>query len=443
MKRILLGTTALLGASAIGVGASSAMPIQSFGEGGEPILSASIVGNFEMGIASNDDQPNVFSNSRDGAFVGGRFAEINFKGELTADNGLVYGAVIVLHPDVITNTFTFPGRKYVYLSGGWGTLQLGDWIEAASLLSVEPLSTRVFGNGGLDFAHLEYIDIPGVDMNPVPNNGLWFTIGTNISYLSPKVAGFQLGVAYTPNTQSVGANIASPADRSFTRADFDGASIQCGNIQSANLGTGFGASGCRAGEDVWSGGIRHTGEWGPITTNLSLVGGIGHAQDESPAANGLVSEFNERDGVGVWSVAGTIDYAGFVVGGEYYDNGSGPGIATPGTSRFRKEKDIGWSLMGGYTFGPVAIGVEYMHNEVESRRNSLAGVSQAQFLAGNTGFLETSEVDAFAVEMGYTAAPGLKFYVDVDYFDYDGAPSCSPGCDNEATAFIGGMYVSF
>ena len=72
MRKYLLGTTALVAASAMATSAM-AMPIQSKSEAGVPILTASIVAQWEAGIASNDSNA-ASSDTRDGGFVNGRWS---------------------------------------------------------------------------------------------------------------------------------------------------------------------------------------------------------------------------------------------------------------------------------------------------------------------------------------------------------------------------------
>ena len=70
MKKLLLSSVAMAGASALATGAL-AMPIQSMSEEGTPILTAGMAAQFEGGFASNDDKLDM--NSRNGGFVNGRF----------------------------------------------------------------------------------------------------------------------------------------------------------------------------------------------------------------------------------------------------------------------------------------------------------------------------------------------------------------------------------
>ena len=79
MKKLLLSSVAMAGASALATGAL-AMPIQSMSEEGTPILTAGMAAQFEGGFASHDDKltgamrkGEVNKTTRNGGFVNGRF----------------------------------------------------------------------------------------------------------------------------------------------------------------------------------------------------------------------------------------------------------------------------------------------------------------------------------------------------------------------------------
>lgn len=165
MKKLLLSSVAMAGASALATGAL-AVPIQSFDEDGTPVLTAGMSAQFEGGVVIIDDKLDG-PEKRDGGFVNGRFGEIYFNGELTADNGLVYGARIHFASsdfhfqtaDDWGHSNAFPGREYMYFKGDWGTLELGNWPGPDSTLNFTPSPTTYKGIGGLDYAYKSYAEI--------------------------------------------------------------------------------------------------------------------------------------------------------------------------------------------------------------------------------------------------------------------------------------------
>ena len=456
MKKILLGTTALIGASAVAAGSAVAMPLQSFGEGDKPILTASIVMQFEAGIADND-KPNgqdvigTTNGKRDGKFVSGRFAEIWFQGELTADNGLVYGARISLAADTPTRTNTYPGRKYIWLSGGWGSIELGDWIGPASGLAINPMAQEVSGNGLFDHAATEYIKIPNSGLTPPGDfqvfNGNylgWFVadFGTKVSYYSPKIAGFQAGASYSPTTDNIGQSLSNRG----------------GTAQALNNNGGF--------SDAVGLGVRYDGDFSGLTFGAAWTAVYGNADDTtscSALAGGATTgtctgiQHFKRDDLATWNIGAKVGYAGFILAGNYYDDDGS------GFREIEQAQVNGWTVVGTYETGPIKIGLNYMTMEVE--HNALwaartgfgtAGTIAAPigarnaintfalpFTAGVTGdrtVVDSYNAEGFGGGVGYQLAPGLKLYADIGYFDFD-API--PELENNGIVGYGGIYVSF
>jgi outer membrane protein OmpU len=463
MKKLLLGTTALVGASAVAVGSASAMPLQSFGDSGAPILTASIVMQFEAGIADNDkpggyDVVGAVNGERDGSFVGGRFAEIWFQGELTADNGLVYGARISLAADTFTRTDTFPGRKYIYFSGGWGSLELGDWIGPESGLSITPMAQEVSGNGMFDHAGNEYIKAPNSgftsgkgDYQNANGNWLgWFLFGTKVSYYSPVIAGFQAGVSYSPTSDNVGHSLSNRG----------------GASSALNNNGGY--------SDVIGLGVRYDGEAGGLTYSVAWTAAYGNADDTtscSALAPGATTttvagacanvQHYKRDDLNSWNAGAKVGYAGFTLAGSYWDDDGS------GFRQIEQAKSTGYTIIASYEFGPYKIGGGFTHQDIEhnamyavqtgfgtggtpaapiSPQNALnPGTFALPFAPGVTGDrskVQQYDFQGFGGGIGYTMAPGLKLYTDIMYFDFD-APSGIPQLENNGIVGYGGVYVSF
>jgi len=404
-----------------------AMPIQSKSESGVPILTASIVAQWEAGIASNDDFT-TSANTRDGGFVNGRFAEVFFNGELTADNGLVYGAKIHIGTGA-AQTNGFPGREYIYLSGGWGSAEFGNWIGADSGLNLCLTCNTYAGYGGLDTPWKSYI------INPAPDlgqgglrfrngsvNRFWFDQSVKATYYTPVFAGFQAGVSYTPKRNAFGA--------------------QSANIDNNGLHN-----------DVFQSGIQWNGDFGGVGLAFSAVGAISDGYLATVTGTTGVNSAKGVTGIGYYELGGVVRYAGFQFGGSYWDDGSGGAI---------KNRDFGadswgYTLDGAYFFGPYGIELQYAHTETDSSNRAVAagpvtgGISPVAGIVPSA-FTETYEVDMWAVSFGYNVAPGLKWYAEVVGANFDHelnvncltlASTCNTDLDNDAVAAITGLVLSF
>jgi len=409
-----------------------AMPIQSKSEQGVPILTASIVAQWEAGIASNDN-PTAAANTRDGGFVNGRFAEVFFNGELTADNGLVYGAKIHLTTGT-TTTNGFPGREYIYLSGGWGSMEFGNWIGADSGLNLCLTCNTYAGYGGLDTPWKSYIINPAGDVGQSglrfrngSVNRMWFDQSVKVTYYTPVFAGFQAGVSYTPERNAFGA--------------------QPGGTFVDNKGQH---------NDIIGFGTQWNGDFSGVGVAVSAVGAVSDGF-LTATVGATTGQANLRDvtGIGYYELGAVVRYAGFQFGGSYWDEGTGGAIK----GRDYNFESDGWTLDAAYFFGPYGIELQYAHTSTTSANRIITpGIALAHAGGGATGLgvapsalSETYEVDMWAVSFGYNVAPGLKWYAELVGADFDhslnsvctAGTACNVNGDNDAIAAISGLVLSF
>ncbi|MDP6238459.1 MAG: porin, partial [Alphaproteobacteria bacterium] len=294
MKKLLLGTTALVGASVV-AGSALAVPLQSQDEDGTQVLTAGMVSQWEVGTASNDNYTGS-ANTSDHGMLNGRFAEIWMNGELTADNGLVYGATIHMGTGAVVTT-GWPGREYIFMNGGWGSLEFGNNFQADSGMALCPTCRTYAGaNGGID-AGLRYIAMPAgaADGGGAAASGIraragapyrqWFSKGIGVTYYTPIVSGFQAGITYAPNTA---ANAANAVDNT-------------GGVYKDKIGFG----------GQWK------GDFGDVNVGLSAVGAV--SDGYLTAAQGTTGTNNIRDvnGLGMYMLSAQIGWGSFQVGGQY------------------------------------------------------------------------------------------------------------------------------
>lgn len=345
---------------------------------------------------------------RNGGFVNGRYAQIWFNGEVAADNGLTYGANIHFNTSHLgwTSTAGFPGRQYIYLKGGWGEIQAGNWIGADSGLNANPLpggilKQRGSPSGALDGPHGWYVKVPAGGLTTSHINPGFFDQSPKVTFITPTVNGFTAGLSYTPDSkhQTSYATLRSPMT---------------------------GVTAARAGNwtDVFGMGVKWTGEMGSTTVTASVIGGT---SDDGTDDSGATT----RQGLGFYEATGRVDFGGITFAGTFWDFGSGEAPAGVG------QDWTGWGLDAAYSFGPFGVEVAYSHAE----RTRVGG-----------GVNNSSEMDGLALSLGYDVAPGLNWYGDItqitrdvagfvfDGGSYDGRPSDGK---YEATAFITGLTVNF
>jgi hypothetical protein len=156
MKKILLGTSALIGAALLASAASA---------GEDPKVTIGGFSNFEAGYTNDDfDQ-----NERDRAFRNDNEIHFNIAGK--TDAGLGYGAEIDLQADIDggqsnlssnNSGFTQSGivahRTYGWLQGdNWGHLEFGSNDGAARTLKVDA-SNIARATGGIDGDYKYFAD---------------------------------------------------------------------------------------------------------------------------------------------------------------------------------------------------------------------------------------------------------------------------------------------
>jgi len=190
MKRVLLGTTAVVGLGLL-------IPAPVFAA--EP-MAFSINGNIHVEA--------FFVNQDDEVASGGRShhlemdgAGFNLVARGEADNGLVYGAKIELD----TNTGTVGiDERVMWFSGGWGRLELGNDDGAEGVMGNHGGDLNS-GAGGYDGGASSVVDFNSAT---VTGPGLSDSSGdaTKITYFTPRVNGIQVGVSYTPDTTADGTS---------------------------------------------------------------------------------------------------------------------------------------------------------------------------------------------------------------------------------------------
>ena len=315
MKKILLGTTAMVGASVLMAGTAIASD--------PPTLTISGYMKFEAWFA---DQDATASSNRAYHFEVDD-AEVHFNAKATADNGLKYGVKIEV--DVDNNMTT--DEAVINLEGGWGILFLGDEDSAADLMKVAGFSVLTAG-GGWDGGPTAILQNPGSVNLLGPTLG-WNTgtadgVGndsdaTKISYFSPSFSGFRLGVSLVPDSGHTLGNAISDTASS-------------GQI-----------------ENLWAFGGEYKGTIAnDFNIHVSARGLWG-----SPEGDGT----SLREDVGSFGLGGKVEYQGWGLAVGYADNGDSNLLKTQTAAG----QDAGWWADVGlsYSNGPYKIAGGYFHSE--------------------------------------------------------------------------------
>jgi hypothetical protein len=182
MKKVLLGTTALLGAGLVASPAFAADGIK-LGVGG--YFKTAYMVNFD----DNSEGEPGDDHSVDGVFSD---AEVHFKGSTVLDNGLEVGARVELEGENANDQID---EAWIYFSGGFGEIRMGSDDEAlANACIVPPGGTGNFSA----FSPNQW------GANTFTSNTICTGVddkgdAQKLIYISPVFAGFQLTASYTPN----------------------------------------------------------------------------------------------------------------------------------------------------------------------------------------------------------------------------------------------------
>jgi predicted porin len=194
MKKLLLGTSALIGASLASHPALAADGIK-LGLGGffRTSVNANIDDNGDGDLGHNRDATEVTSD-----------AEIYFLGKTTLDSGLTVGTRVELEGEQKTGDQI--DAAFVYFQGGFGEVRIGSQDSAMAAQCVTPVGgTDNFGAFSQDTINNNaFVDTfagsatvcEGVDSEPAAGGD---GKAQKIVYISPDFGGFQLALSWTPN----------------------------------------------------------------------------------------------------------------------------------------------------------------------------------------------------------------------------------------------------
>ena len=347
MKKVLLTTTALTFAAGSALAAGPTVTI------GGSIDAQVGVANQESAYEASGNEGGVYTRDAHSQTD----TEIHVKVDGRTDSGLGYGANIELEADVNTDDNTNgtannnAERGFVYVESALGRVEAGATGSASEALQVDA-STLARATGGIAGDFYDYIDLDGSATNGVGAGTTAFyalaglptaqglvqvdaddlavndtATANKISYYSPRVAGLQAGVSFTPDLQERG-----------TSKGFSGSN-----------GTGSTAL-----EDIWNLGLNYQGQYDEVGIEASATGEFGESE---AAAN---------DDLEAYSLGLNLTFAGVTVGGSW--------LQADEFGRATSTEAEAWTLGAAYEFGPFAASVTYLESELEA-----AGSVDAEF----------------------------------------------------------------
>ncbi len=393
MNKLLLGTTALVGASLLMAGgAYAAKPKVKWGGAIE----------FTAGGSDQDVEKKAFGGSAGvaskQASLGYAFrtnSEIKFNASGKTDAGMKWKAEVQLetdtsvsgiqHPDGGNGDETVIDELWIRFSGSWGQIIVGnqDGVEDAYLTN-DGYSAGAAGDGGTDGNWQDFIDARPTNgrLFDEPDDIVQSSDATKITYYTPRVGGFSAGVSWTPDRSAAGQAIGS-----------DDPDVLGG--QTTRSTNNFGV------------GVKYKGKFDKVKVQASGVVYSGDAKVET-----VEDPFS-------WAVGLGLGYGGFRAAIGYMNNGDS----------FQKKSNTfdndatAWSAGLGYSQGPVHLAVSWLHSEVEIDAS------------------DDDESDVIVVGATYMLGGGAKVFADVFWLDQESGEAGDT--ENEGVGFLVGVGVKW
>jgi predicted porin len=390
MRKILLGTTGVVGAALIGMGVAQAQQAPTVRVGGY----------LQTTFAWVDDDIDSANGAPTGVNAAGRVgrSEADFRNEVEihlfvtgkAANGLVYGATVEIQNDNVgggSGSALDLDEAYVFLgTPTLGQIRFGEEDSAASILQVRAPSITGFGaDGAWDVGILGTAN--GTGGNPSLLTGINDgNDSTKIIYISPQFFGFDFGLSYAPN--------AGEGDRAFFGRAVDtlgagGAAIPIANTQ--RDGTGI--------ENEIAAALRYRGTFGGV----GIAAGFGMMFADAPgvtAAGAPIPSAAQGQDIEAYTVGLSIAAFGLTVGGEYtWGQYSGPSVGRAALASGRDDSDH-FLLGATYVMGAFSVGAYY-------------GVANQD----NGGTISDREQTGWGLGVAYTVAPGLEVFANYNQFE--------------------------
>ncbi len=360
MKKVLLATTALIAASTFAAPAKADLEVTIGG-----------FTSFQAGFFDHDtaDANRDFQSE----------AQIAVMADGTADNGLQYGAKVLM--DASTSDSANTDEVGLYLAGSWGRVEMGDDDGASELVVFAP----TVGIGQINGSYDDFIPVTAQAHLVNDRGDHNFTAidgddSTKITYYTPKFSGFQAGVSYAPEYQGFNlfgfTSLAGSAGENVSL-------LKDTTLVSNIIEVGLGYEGEFSGVGVKLGGNYVSGD----TTDADIDPGVGVVTLEDVSA---------------WSLGAQIGYNGFKFGGGYTHNGDS--LQEDG---FGDDSVTSWNIGATYENGPWGVGVSYLNTDFDTN-----GVATTLVTTGVGG-----DYTAWAMGATYKVAPGLTTGADLAFYD--------------------------
>jgi outer membrane protein OmpU len=374
MKKTLLGTTALVTAGLIAGPALASDP-----------LTVTVGGSVTAGFYAIDADNVGLTTFNDTAVkLVARNIDINAEG--TLDNGMVAGVLATLslgddwNTNFNNNDATFR-ELFAYLEGGFGRFEIGGTDGAA--FKMHYTSPWFVPGNGVDSPNILNAALGAATLTTVvtvgPITGITVPVtggfrhstfslmaadANKVTYFTPRFAGFQLGLSFTPETTYNGPNP-------------NGLGI---NPNNSSI------------EEVVEVALNYAGSFGGVDLGASGF----YVSGDAPVGLGADPE---ELGFGL-----NLGFGGFTLGGAWYQSEDLGlfGVSSPFFGTVGLEEEV-WTAGLSYSTGPWTVGIAYLEDELTT-----TGLGNAKAKTWQTGG-------------GYNLGSGVDVGLDLQMTDVEGS----------------------
>ncbi|MCH9052029.1 MAG: porin, partial [Proteobacteria bacterium] len=204
MNKLLLGTTALVGASILMAGAAYAA---------KPKVTVKAYVKFEV-LGSSQDLEAITGKKPNRGYGFATDSEVTVEVDGVTDAGMKVKAHIEMETDAGSSG---NDETWIRFSGSWGQINLGSEDGAEDLMQHGTQKAHTAGDGGVDGDWVDAIDWTSVNGRLVAGAKLAqdSSDAVKATYFTPRVGGLQLGVSFTPDKGTSGRKVGPDNDGSF------------------------------------------------------------------------------------------------------------------------------------------------------------------------------------------------------------------------------------
>jgi outer membrane protein OmpU len=321
-RKLLLGSTALVSAGLLMSSGAQAQEEMRVG-GIEVVLG----GYTEWGVsAATEDTLTNSDNNRNYAFFMDN--EVHIDANAATESGILYGSHLELEVGSGLGSFNdaFVDEVGLYFSGNFGRIELGQEDGANDVMGIGGADAQA-GTGGIDGDTTNLVQFE--DLDTADNN--------KATYFTPRLAGFQLGVGWTPDS---GVDDDSLTDNS---GDF---------------------------ENIIEGGVNWVGALGGLDLTVAATGIHGETEPGPPGAGS-----DNNDDINSYSVGALLGFGGFSLGANAGQNT---------TNSDFEANFIAGGLKYGFGAANVSVGYVLFDPDEGEETNLFAGSADVGLLPGVT-----------------------------------------------------------